>query len=195
MSSKNTYNRPLAPEEMKRMVKIGAILFVSSIIFMGGLSLLVHFDTIRLYPSSMNAEMLKGYAARIEYTFRYQTLLAIWLMFNIFATVHVRLTQKAINPLDEKSEQKVQLMKNVLTNSYEQIVLSVLAQLIYVSFASPECILKVIPLVNVIQFVGRIGFFVGYPFKRSFGFSCTMIPTIALIFYNTYKFVSFLGLY
>lgn len=195
MSSKKNYNRPLGAEEEKRVIKNGSILFVSSLIFMGALTALVHFDAIKLYPSSMNTEMVKGYAGRIEYTFRYQTLLAIWLMFNILATIQVRLSNMAINPLDEKSEQRVHMVKNILTNSFEQIVLSVLAQLIFVSFAAPECILKVIPLVNVIQFVGRIAFFAGYPFKRSFGFTCTMLPTMALVVYDAYKFVSFLGLY
>lgn len=189
------YNRPLSREEEKRVMRNGGILAAMAVVFMTTMTVLVHFDHIRLYPSSVTEEIIKGYAGRVEFALRYQTLLVFWLMFNVLTTIYVRITTMAINPLNEKSELQVQAQKNILTNSYEQIVLSVFAQLIYISFASPECILKTIPLVNFIQFVGRIAFFTGYPLKRAFGFLCTSIPTTILVLYDMYKFLSFLGFY
>lgn len=194
-SDYKSYNRPLSPEDEQRLKRHGGILAVLAAVFMVAMTLLVHTGAIRLHPSTVNEEMIRGYAGRVEFTVRYQTLLVAWLTFNIFATIFGRLTRRALNPLDEKSEEHVQIHKNILTNSYEQIALSVFSQLIYISFASPECILKTIPLVNIIQFIGRITFFAGYPFKRSFGFFCTMVPTLVLVAYNLYKFFSFMGLY
>lgn len=188
-------NRSMSQEETKRIMRNGSILAGLSVVFMTIMTLLVHFDAIRLYPSNVNAEIIKGYAGRVEFTLRYQTLLVFWLMINVITTIYGRLSTMAINPLDDRSEPKVQGHKNILTNSFEQIFLSVFAQLIFASFAAPECILKTIPLVNIIQFIGRVTFFAGYPLKRSFGFLCTWIPTFFLILYNMYKFMSFLGLY
>lgn len=187
--------RSMTNEELRKIRQNGAILAASSIVFMGILTLLVHYDGVKLYPSTMTEEILKGFAARVEYALRYQTLLAFYLLFNIMATIFGRLTRGALNPLDEKTETRVQREKNILTNSFESIVLSVFSQLIFVSFAAPGCILKCIPLINVLHFVGRIAFHIGYPLKRSFGYSATIIPTTVLNFYNLYKFVSFLGLY
>lgn len=192
---RTVYNRPLSIEEEKKVFKVGAVLATSSLIFMIGFALLVHYDIVRLHPSNTTAETIHGYAGRVEFTLRYQTLLVFWLVFNTLATIYGRITTKAFNPLEEKSEQRVQLFKNVLTNSFESVITSVFSQLIFVSFATPPTILKVIPLVNIIQFVGRVTFFAGYPLKRAFGFCTTFVPTIWLTAYNVYKFGSFLGAY
>lgn len=188
-------NRPMTVEETRRFKKTAFVLAVSSLVFMAGLAVLVHTDAVKLHPKSISAEALKGFAARLEYALRYQTLLVFWLMFNIVATIYGRITTKALNPLDEKTESNVQLFKNILTNSFESVVVSVFSQLIFVSFAEPACILKTVPLVNIIQFIGRVAFFAGYPLKRAFGFQCTIVPNIILSIYNLFKLGSFLGIY
>lgn len=192
---KGKYNRPLSEDEMQQVFKVGAMLSIGAVVFMGLTTILVHTETIRLYPSSMSVEIVRGYAGRVEYALRYQTLLVSWLLFNVLATIYGRLSTKSINPLDSTTEDQVTAHKMILTNSFEQIVISVFAQLIFVSFASPEAILKFIPAVNIIQFVGRIAFFAGYPLKRAFGFQCSIVPNIVLVLYSLYKFFSFLGMY
>ena len=187
--------RALDDDEIRKIMRNGTILAVSAILFMGVMTLLVHTEAIRLYPSNMSVEMVKGYAGRVEFTLRYQTLLVFWLSYMILHTIHGRMTKKALNPLIEATEQHVQMRKNILTNSLESIVISVFSQLIFVSFATPESILKVIPLINIIQFVGRIGFLLGYPLLRSFGFTCTLIPNLYLTVHNLFHFGSFVGLY
>ena len=174
------------------MFRNGAILSAAAFLFMGLFTLLVHLETIKLYPASMTVETVRGFSFRIEYALRYQTLLVTWLLFNVMATIFGRLSTKAINPLDSSSEENVQVHKNILTNTVEQTLVSVFAQLIFVSFASPEAVLKFIPLINIIFFIGRIAFFFGYPLKRALGFQMTVVPTIVLVIYNFVKFFSFI---
>lgn len=185
----------MSAEESKRIMKTAIVLVVSALIFMVGLALLQGYDVLKLHPAHTTPESLKGFAARVEYALRYQTLLVFWLLFNIYATIYGRITTKALNPLEERTEQRVQLFKNILTNSFESVAVSVFSQLIFVSFAEPSRILHVIPYVNIVQFIGRVAFFAGYPYKRAFGFQCTILPNTILAIYNLYKFGSFIGIY
>lgn len=192
---RNKYNRPISASEEKNIIKIGGVLVSSALIFMVGLALLVHYEHVSLAPKEMKVETLKSFANRIEYALRYQTLLVFWLLVNVLITIYGRLTTKALNPLDENTEQGVEVFKRILTNSFEQIIISVFAQLTFVSFAEPLTILKFIPYINIVQFIGRVAFLAGYPWYRAFGFNCTAVPNIVLIFYNLYSFGSFIGLY
>lgn len=185
----------MSADEKKRMMKASAVLGASSLIFQVGLYLLVISDTLALHPKQMQAEALKGFSSRVEYAIRYQTLLVFWLLFSVFATIYGRITTKAINPLDETTEQRVQIFKNNLTNSFESVVISVFSQLIFVSFAEPTTVLKLIPLINIVQFVGRVAFLAGYPMYRAFGFNSTVMPNILMNCYNLFKLGSFVGLY
>lgn len=152
-------------------------------------------DTIRLYPNSIRVESLKGFNSRAEYALRYQTLLFAWLVFNWNSVVYVRLTKKALNPLIDSTEKHVQSQKNILANSFEQIVLSVFLQLAFASFADPAFVMKIIPAINIAQFIGRIAFFLGYPWYRTFGVTMTMLPNLFLVSYNLFKLGSYLSLY
>lgn len=148
-----------------------------------------------MYPSTIKEGALKGFNARAEFALRYQTLLYAWLVFNIMAVIYVRVTKKALNPLVDSTEKHAQEMKNILTNSYEQIVVSSIAQLIFVSFAGETYTMKLIPAINFVQFIGRMTFFAGYPYYRTFGMMCTLFPNVALICYNLFKLGSYLGVY
>lgn len=191
MPDRKNPTRSLTPEEERQVFKTGFILSGGAITFMVASLLLVAYDVINLYPSKMNADILKGFAPRVEYALRYQTLLVSWLLFNVLITIYGRLTTRALNPLDEKTETSVQMIKCILTNSLESIVLSVFLQLIFVASAQPESVLKYIPLINIIQFVGRIAFFAGYPLKRAFGYMCTVWPNVILCAFNIYKLGEF----
>lgn len=188
---KGAYNKAMTRDEEDRVMRTGYVLITAAFIFMGGLTFLVHRDVLKLYPDNYTPDTLKGYASRVEYALRYQTLLVLWLIINTLITIFARFSTRALNPLDDKTEQRVQLFKNILTNSFETIVISVFSQLIFVSFAKPEIILKFIPLVNVIQFVGRAAFLAGYPLLRAFGFISTFVPSVVLTGYNVYRFYGF----
>ena len=118
-----------------------------------------------------------------------------WLVFNIQAVIYARITKKAFNPLVDSTEKHVQQYKNILTNSFEQIVISSFLQLAFVSFADHSYTWKLIPAINIVQFVGRIAFFLGYPYYRTFGMSLTTTPNIVLAIYNMYKLGAYLSLY
>lgn len=126
---------------------------------------------------------------------RYQTLLYLWLVFNVNAVIYVRLSRKAINPLVDSTEKHAQMIKNILTNSFEQIITSSFLQLAFASFADPVLVMKIIPAVNVVQFIGRIAFFFGYPYYRTFGVSLTMSPNLLMLCYNLYRFGAYLNFY
>lgn len=171
------------------------VLGTAGTIFCAGFIMLVYYDLIQLYPSGWTHEMLKGFALKAEFSIRYQSLLMFWLLFNICITMFARNKTQALNPLNQETELRVQIFKNILTNSYESILLSSISQLIFTSYADSATVLKYIPLVNILMFIGRVAFFAGYPLKRGFGVICTLIPNTALCCYNMLKLIQFLGFY
>lgn len=167
----------------------------TSIVFMGGVFYLAFMDIIKFYPNSIKMESLRGFNSRGEFALRYQTLLYGWLVFNVYSVMFVRVTKTALNPLVESTEKHTHSIKNILANSFEQIVISSFLQFGFVSFADPALTMKLIPVINMTQLLGRIFFFLGYPLYRTFGFSLTMMPNTALFCYNFFKFGAYLGLY
>lgn len=194
-SRRTTAPKPLRGNELARLMRIATFAFIAALIFLGSTFYFVFNDKLRLYPSSIKLESLRGFNSRAEYALRYQTLLLGWIVFNIHTVIFVRLTRKALNPLVDSTEKHAQMQKNILTNSFEQIVLSVLLQLAFVSFADPSYTLRLIPAINIVQFVGRIAFFAGYPMYRTFGITCSLFPNTGLLVYNLYKLGSYMGYY
>lgn len=192
---RTTAPKPLRGNELARLVRFAIFASISATVFLGAVFYLVINDQLRLYPSSIKPESIKGFNSRFEFALRYQTLLLGWLVFNIHSVIYVRITRKALNPLVDSTEKHAQMQKNILTNSFEQIVLSVLLQLAFVSFADPSYTLKLIPAINIVQLIGRIAFFAGYPMYRTFGIACSLYPNSALLIYNVYKLGSYMGYY
>lgn len=192
---KSAAARPIRASELARLARIAAVAFLLSVTFMATVYYLVTNDIVKLYPSSIKLDLLKGFNSRAEFALRYQVLLYGWLIFNLHAVIYTRMTKKAFNPLVDSTEKHVQQQKNILTNSFEQIILSSFNQLIFVSFADPTSTLRLIPAINLVQFVGRIAFFAGYPLYRTFGFSLTLLPNTLLVGYNLYKFGSYMSFY
>lgn len=188
--------RPIRGSELARLMRIAAFAFIASLIIIAGVYYLVMNDLLVLYPKSVKLDTMKGFNLRAEYTLRYQTLLYLWLIINIHMVIYVRITKKALNPLVESTEKHAQKFKNILTNSFEQILLSCFLQLAFVSFADTHSYtLKLIPAINIVQFVGRIAFTVGYPYYRTLGVSLSMTPNLLMLIHNLYKLGSYLDLY
>lgn len=192
---KPTSARPMRSAEYARLTRIAMIAYLTSLTVIASTIYLLLTDKVRLYPDSIKLESLKGFSSRAEYALRYQTLLFSWLIFNTFSVIYVRVTKRAFNPLVDSTEKHAQMQKNILTNSFEGILVSSFSQLIFVSFAEHAYTLKLIPAVNILQFVGRIAFFFGYPLYRTFGVSLTLTPNLLLTGYNMFKLGSYLGLY
>lgn len=187
--------KTLKPQEMTRLIRIATSAFILSNLFIGLVFYVVHNDLVRLYPNSIKIESLKGFNSRAEFSIRYQTLLYTWLVFCVNAVIYARITKKALNPLVDNSEKHIQPYKNILTNSFEQIVISSFLQLAFVSFADHSYTLKFIPAINIVQFIGRIAFFAGYPYYRTFGVSLTATPNTIMLIFNLYKLGAYMNFY
>lgn len=118
----------------------------------------------------------KTYATKLEFTVKYWLLPLIWFKLNIYLVILKRVPSKAVNPLDGH-ERIVEGVKNILTNTVEQMIASLVMQSILISFLTPDEVVNFVPLINVLFFVGRITFWLGYPLFRTFGFMTTSIPT------------------
>lgn len=189
------YDKPIVGEDLAKYTKLASIATVSAILFLVGVYMLIQQDYLKLHPKNISPETFKGYASKAEYALRYQVLLITWLVINVLLVIYVRLTRKAINPLTEATEHAALGAKYILTNSFEQIFISLFAQLIFISFADNTTVLKFIPAINIVQFIGRVSFFAGYPIYRAFGFDLTVFPNIVLVLYNLYRFGNFVNLY
>lgn len=196
--SKSRAKLPQAPKgnELLRIRKFMILAFIASYSLIGAVLYFSLNDTLRLYPKSITKpDALKGFNARFEYSVRYQTLQVSWLVFMVFSVIFVRFTKRALNPLVPGTEAVAQGQKNILTNSIEQTLISVLLQFAFASFAEPSLVMKIIPAVNFLALFGRIAFFFGYPMYRTFGMNLTITPNLMLAVYNMYKFGSFLDFY
>lgn len=192
---RTTGARPIRGNELARLTRIAMVAYLTSLTIIGAAIYLLMNDKVRLYPSTIKLESLKGFSSRAEYALRYQTLLYSWLVFNVYSVIYVRITKKALNPLVDSTEKHLHQYKNILTNSFEGIISSSFLQLIFVSFADHAYTLKLIPAVNILQFIGRIAFFAGYPLYRTFGVSLTLTPNLLMTGFNLFKLGSYLGLY
>lgn len=181
--------------ELVRLTRIAMLAFMFSWMIIGGVIYFSLNDTLKLYPNTIRLESLKGFNSRAEYSFRYQTLLYLWLVINTFIVIYTRITKKALNPLVDTTEKHAQMHKNILTNSFEQIVVSSFLQLAFASFADAGLVMKLIPAVNIVQFFGRVAFFFGYPMYRTLGFSLSMTPNLLMLGFNLYRFGAYLNVY
>lgn len=118
----------------------------------------------------------KTYGTKLEFTVRYWLLPLIWFKLNIYLVILKRVPSRAVNPLDGH-EHIVEGVKNILTNTLEQMVASLVMQSILISFLTPDEVVNFIPLINLLFFLGRITFWLGYPLLRTFGFMTTSLPT------------------
>lgn len=190
-----SYQRPIRGQELKKLMRVAFAAGLAASLLLIVSFLLCHHDKLKLYPSDVNPELLKDFASKVEFTLKYQVLLVLWLVINVHIVIYHRLSRGALNPLTECTEHLAQASKLILTNSCEQILISFFTQLIFVAHADGACVLKVIPWFNLIQFIGRIAFFAGYPLYRTFGISLSLWTNTIMTFYNIYKFGGFLNLY
>ncbi|KAI1306728.1 hypothetical protein HDE_00951 [Halotydeus destructor] len=130
---------------------------------------------------------LDTFGAKLEFTVKYWSLHTGFMALIVIDVMKTRCMRRVVNPLSG-FEEDVQSPKNVLTNSIEQFVLSVAAQLALLHYVTPELVVQIIPLMNTLWFFGRVTFYLGYPERRAFGFALTFFPTLGAICYSIYGF-------
>ncbi|XP_054153705.1 uncharacterized protein LOC128952346 [Oppia nitens] len=134
------------------------------------------------------ADTLKQIAPRLQFVLRNLTPGLLFLLFSIIYVGIQRGAKGAENPAAGR-DHLIQLPKNILQNTIEQLLLSVFAQLILVTYLNPGQVLNVIPVMNGLFFVGRVLFFIGYPNYRGLGFQLSAFPSMAAIGYVGYRYV------
>lgn len=194
-----TPKRPvIAISKEQKLLKVNLIGVVVAAIFVFGIWFLVHNDFAKLHKDEIQLSEIKQYALRAKYAFKYQTIQLFWLLTcSLFISyyrfiVFAKVTNFSYLPLRFRQTHEfeylsiIKELRIVLANSFEHAFISCFGQLIFVSYAQPELIIKYIPLVNMLQFFGCVTYFAGFPEYRSFGFTISIIPNIALVFYASY---------
>ena len=134
-----------------------------------------------------SAEDLPDLQSRFGYVLKFSTPAVLFIFVCIHWVIHNRVRSPAMDPLYNQ-EKYITKSNNILQNTVEQFILSIVAQLILVTHLDAEHTLKYIPALSLLFIIGRITFWIGYPQYRSFGMITTMAPTMVVIAYNVYKF-------
>ena len=133
-------------------------------------------------PASMDL------GSRIGYTLRWTLPMVLVLMVTIQQTALRRLSTAARNPLAGK-EHLVQLLKNILTNTLEQLMVSLLLMLIATTYCDTPDMIKIVPIYAITFTVGRILFIIGYrisPSYRTTGMTVNFLSSIVMAGYVIY---------
>ena len=137
----------------------------------------------------VNATDLEQVGPRLQYVLQNATPGVVWLLFSLYIVIGKRMISPALDP-GAGYEHTIQLSKNIIQNSLEQFVLSVVSQLILVTYLEPKNILNIIPTLSLLFLIGRIAFWLGYPLKRGLGFFLGFWPIVATIAYIGYRYVA-----
>lgn len=130
----------------------------------------------------------QSFASKLEFSARYWILGVVWLLFSM-THVMMRRIYGAMNPL-AGTEGIVVKAKNILSNSMEQFFASLVVQVSAITYFSGDEVVRCIPIMNVMYFIGRAAYWFGYPKYRTFGFCVTFFPTIVVAAYTLYKFAT-----
>lgn len=109
-------------------------------------------------------------------------------MFCVFYVISKRANSPAMLPTSGH-EHRTELAKNIFLNSLEQFVILFASQLVLVTYLTGKQTLNVIPTLNLLFFVGRVLFFLGYPKYRTLGMALSMWPTLTVVGYLGYRYV------
>jgi hypothetical protein len=176
---------PAARERRVSLIlSVGAILTLVALYY--GHELLV---VPRLRLNQLHLHSLQD---RVTYALRLQLpgLLAL-----LISVLHVGSIRYSGGQKLSDNDSRLKLARRILTNTVEQLLLSAGSQIILATYL-PEDRLKILPLIAVTFFVGRLTFLIGFlyaPHFRSFGFTLTIVPTIGALGYDLY-FMLTLGL-
>lgn len=147
--------------------------------YVGELSILKAFGVEK------DPESMKTFSDKLEFTIKYWIFGLIWLYFYIHVVIMKRITSGALVP-NTTVEYRVANAKSILTNSFEQMFVSLLAQSVAIVYLTPAQVINVIPLANILFYIGRIAFWLGYPKFRTLGVVVTGAPNSLLIWFSIY---------
>jgi len=179
----------LTPEEREiylQYTRRGLFLTAFATAFLSFFVYLV-IDDILTFSGPMKAQDLSDFASRLKFLFRFQTLNLFWLMFCMYWVISKRMGTPAVERVIEY-DHLTALAQRHFTNTIEQYLMSLLSQLILITYLDASNIIRYIPAINVLFFIGRFTFWIGYPKHRTFGFMINNFALLATVAYNLYKF-------
>lgn len=135
----------------------------------------------------VNVETMKTFSDKLEFASKYWTAGLVWLYFYVHVVILRRFTSGALVP-NTNIEYQVADQRSILTNSIEQFLMTVVAQVAVLGYLTPVQVTNIIPLVNGFYLVGRITFWLGYPKLRTLGMILTMAPCSVMIWFLSYQF-------
>ncbi|KAI2802439.1 hypothetical protein BLOT_009890 [Blomia tropicalis] len=148
------------------------------------------FDRILSFNNNNNESMihLETSFKRMEYTLKHITIQLLWIILSMYWVIGHRLGTPALDPSNQR-EDLVWMPKNILTNTIEHGLVFIISQLIMViDLDSVQCC-RMIPTLNYIYLIGRIAYLIGYPSKRSFGFTICNFTIILTVMFNMYQLI------
>ena len=187
VSSKPSGFTEAEKEKMKKFTKGSApFLIAGQLLALFVMALVVTFCIDFGQIVKTTAKELEDLQSRIGFVFRYSTFGVMWVVVCLLSVISIRVRSPANDPT-AGCEHLVQNAKNILNNSFEQLVMAVLSQLILVQHLDGEHTLNFIPALTLLFIVGRITYWLGYPQHRLFGFSLNITPLCITMFYNFFK--------
>ena len=192
MPPKKVDKAPTRPKEdiALRERRIKLVLTVSAVLTLIGL---YYGHELLVVPKlRLNQLHLHSLQDRLTFAIRLQLPGLLTLLISV---LHVVLVRYRGGAKLSNSDANLQLARQILSNTLEQLLLSAGSQIILATYL-PEDRLKILPLIAVTFLLGRLTFLIGYlvaPHWRSFGFVLTIIPTIGALGYDLY-FLTTLGL-
>ena len=149
------------------------------------LSVVIFLVGINIFPIGMH-QKLSSVTDHVIFTLRCQSFSALTLLIGIARIASMRFFTTAIDPISGKGEQLVAVDSRYLQNTLEQLVLSILGQIILSTYLTTGVVTRVIPSLVTLFVIGRVLFYMGYsasPVKRAAGFGMTFYPSIVVYVY------------
>ena len=135
---------------------------------------------------------LKTNADKQAFAMQWLFLSGLSMLTGVAGVLHVRGNSSAMDPIEGNSEHLVEIPNRILRNTTEQFIIHAIGLLTLTTYLTPEG-MKAIPILVVIFVLGRIFFWLGYHIKamyRAFGFAMTFAPSVAVVIFCLYQFIS-----
>lgn len=153
-------------------------------------SLLLFLGCFWILP--IDTSGLTNPADRLVFTVRWLFVSSLYIVFALFGVLRIRGSSNAVDPINGGAEHLTEVPDRILRNTVEQCFLHMVGVLSLSTLLEPSS-LRAIPILTGLFLLGRIAYGYGYsrsPFNRSFGFIMTLVPTIVVYIYCTYRLFS-----
>jgi len=168
-------------ERLQRLLPLLSALFLT--IFSYGI-----FADLIVFSGPTLVADLADFLGKIKFTLRLQTLHLFWLSYSMFWMVSKRLSPSS-------TPDGISLAEEHFNDNLAQYFMSLLSQLVMITYLDAQGCLKYVPAVNILFFIGRFTNWLGLPKFKSFGAVINDATQYALLAFNLLKFVEWYKLF